>query len=208
MKVGYIRVSTKEQKLDRQVELMREAGVEQLFEEKVSGKNIKDRPVFLDMMNYVRQGDTVVVTSLDRLGRNYADIKESVEHLRKEKVQLEVLDAPFLTFETGNHTLNIAMSDMFLSLLSYIAENEREKILERQRQGIMEAKKKGVYKGRPATYAEGTSNPQGKLVYEKIIQDAQAGVPKAKIARDLGISRSTVYNVLKDAHGLTSSTSK
>src|SRR5690625_7408283 len=95
------------------------------------------------MMEFVRTGDGVVVVSLDRLRRDYSDIKETVRLLQEKNVQLTVMDAPFLKFNTGNKTLDKAMADMFISLLGYIAQNEREKMLDRQKQGIEQAKLRG-----------------------------------------------------------------
>ncbi|BDP82462.1 hypothetical protein EfmAA290_31380 (plasmid) [Enterococcus faecium] len=83
------------------------------------------------------------MASLDRLGRDYEDIKNTVTFMKQKKVALKILDAQFLDFNTGNELLDTAMFDMFLSLLSYIAQNEREKIRERQRQGVLLAKKAG-----------------------------------------------------------------
>ncbi|MDG4870657.1 recombinase family protein, partial [Guyparkeria sp. 1SP6A2] len=82
----------------------------------------------------------------------------------------QILDAPFLNFNTGNELLDTAMFDMFLSLLSYIAQNERVKIKERQRQGVLLAKQAGRYKGRPTEYAPNSKNPQKRLVYQKVVK--------------------------------------
>ena len=197
MKIGYIRVSTKDQNLARQHEQMLELEVDKVFEEKVSGKNIKDRPQFTKALAYARQGDTFVVTSLDRLGRNYEDIKSVVQQLKDKGVRLEVLDASFLNFNTGNDLLDTAMTDMFLSLLSYIAQNERDKIRERQAQGIELAKARGVYKGGQAVYSATSSNPQKRVIYELIIQKYQAKVPVRQIAKETGVARNTVYRIIK-----------
>lgn len=197
MKIGYIRVSTKDQNLARQHEQMQELEVDKVFEEKVSGKNIKDRPQFTKALAYARQGDTFVVTSLDRLGRNYEDIKSVVQQLKDKGVRLEVLDASFLNFNTGNDLLDTAMTDMFLSLLSYIAQNERDKIRERQAQGIELAKARGVYKGGQAVYSATSSNPQKRVIYELIIQKYHAKVPVRQIAKETGVSRNTVYRIIK-----------
>lgn len=198
MEVGYVRVSTKEQNLNRQNQLMNEMGIEKLFEEKESGKNIENRPVFQPVFSFIREGDNLTVTSLDRLGRNYEDIKNTVQLLRTKGVSLRVLDAEFLNFNTGNLLLDKAMFDMFLSLLSYISENEREKILERQRQGIIEAKKKGSYKDRKVEYDSNGTNPQKRLVYNQIVADYQSGKSISEIARGNGASRPTVYKIINN----------
>lgn len=199
MKVGYIRVSTNQQNLDRQRKQMKENKVEIVYEEQQSGKDISNRPEFQEMLAFVRKDDTVVVTSLDRLGRNYDDTKQVYRDLREKGVQIEVLDAPFLNFNTNNKLLDQAMSDMFLSLLSYIAQNEREAIHERQRQGIELAKKQGKYKGRQAVYTKDSPDKQKQLIYQQILKWNQEGVPIRQIARESGVSRNTVYRILKDS---------
>lgn len=196
-KIGYIRVSSFDQNLDRQMELMNEKQVETIFKEKVSGKDI-NRPEFQKMLEFVRAGDEVFVTSLDRLGRNYEDIKDTVAYLKNKKVSLTILDAQFLNFNTGNDLLDTAMFDMFLSLLSYIAENEREKILERQRQGIAHARKAGHYKGRIPSYTQNSGDPQKRLVYQEIVRMLKDGVAVTIIAKENGVSRPTVYKIKKE----------
>jgi len=196
MRVAYIRTSTKEQNLDRQIHAVKKEDVDKIFSEQLSGKDT-NRPVFQEMMSYVRPGDEIVVASLDRLGRNYSDIKETVRLLQEKNVNLNVLDAPFLRFSTGNQTLDKAMSDMFISLLGYIAENEREKILERQKQGIIQAKLRGIYKGRPLKYHAKAKDPKDKLVYLNVSHQLEQEVPIRQIARENGISKSTVYEIKK-----------
>src|SRR5699024_4530466 len=196
MRVAYIRTSTKEQNLDRQIHAVKKEDVDKIFSEQLSGKDT-NRPVFQEMMSYVRPGDEIVVASLDRLGRNYSDIKEIVRLLQEKNVNLNVLDAPFLRFSTGNQTLDKAMLDMFISLLGYIAENEREKILERQKQGIIQAKLRGIYKGRPLKYHAKAKDPKDKLVYLNVSHQLEQEVPIRQIARENGISKSTVYEIKK-----------
>lgn len=198
MLVGYARVSSKEQNLDRQLRELADAGIEQLFTEKVSGKNVADRPEFNSLLNYVRKGDTIVVSSLDRLGRNYDDIKETVAKLSKQHVNIRILDAPFLNFNTGNASMDKAMFDMFLSLLSYIAENEREKTLERQKQGIAIAKEKGVYKGKPLEYSPNSKDKKKRIIYNNIVTELKAGTPIVKIAKDNDVSRNLIYRIRKE----------
>lgn len=193
-KIGYIRVSSIDQNFSRQLKMMEDLNVDKLFQEKISGKD-SNRPEFQKLLNFIREGDTVVVASLDRLGRNYEDIKNTVDLMKKKQVNLTILDAQFLNFNTGNELLDTAMFDMFLSLLSYIAQNEREKIRERQRQGIELAKKAGRYKGRPSEYSKDSKYPQKKLVYESVVDMLEKNIPVAKIAKKNGISRPTVYKI-------------
>ncbi|HCT5235881.1 TPA: recombinase family protein [Enterococcus faecium] len=195
-KIGYIRVSSQDQNLDRQLAMMEDLNIDKLFQEKASGKDTQ-RPEFQKLLNYIREGDCVIVASLDRLGRDYEDIKNTVTFMKQKKVALKILDAQFLDFNTGNELLDTAMFDMFLSLLSYIAQNEREKIRERQRQGVLFAKKAGRYKGRPIEYSENSTDPQKRLVFKTVVDMLNQGVPVAEIAKENGLSRPTIYKIKK-----------
>lgn len=196
MKIGYIRASTKDQNLARQIEMMEQEGVNKVFSEKVSGKDM-NRKELKALLKFAREGDEIIVSSLDRLGRDYQDIKEIVRQLQQRCIKLTIIDAPFLNFNTGNNTLDTAMFDMFLSLLGYIAQNEREKILERQRQGIKLAKQRGVYKGRPIQYHEHAKNAKDRLIYHNVKRMLEEHLPVAQIAKENGISRQTVYIIRK-----------
>ena len=138
MKVGYIRISTAEQNTARQEVLMRELGVEQVYIDKMSGKNT-DRPELKKMMSFVREGDTVIVESISRFARNTRDLLDLVEQLTKKKVEFvskkEAIDT---TTPTGK---------FMLTIFGAVAELEREYI-QRQREGIAIAKENGIYKGR------------------------------------------------------------
>ena len=196
MKIGYIRASTKDQNLARQIEMMKQEGVNKVFSEKVSGKDM-NRKELKALLKFAREGDEIIVSSLDRLGRDYQDIKEIVRQLQQRCIKLTIIDAPFLNFNTGNNTLDTAMFDMFLSLLVYIAQNEREKILERQRQGIKLAKQRGVYKGRPIQYHEHAKNAKDRLIYHNVKRMLEEHLPVTQIAKENGISRQTVYIIRK-----------
>ena len=196
MKIGYIRASTKDQNLARQIEMMKQEGVNKVFSEKVSGKDM-NRKELKALLKFAREGDEIIVSSLDRLGRDYQDIKEIVRQLQQRCIKLTIIDAPFLNFNTGNNTLDTAMFDMFLSLLGYIAQNEREKILERQRQGIQLAKQRGVYKGRPIQYHEHAKNAKDRLIYHNVKRMLEEHLPVTQIAKENGISRQTVYIIRK-----------
>lgn len=195
-RVGYIRVSTIDQHIERQHVALIEAGIAEknIYIDKLSGKNTS-RPGLQQMLKYVHDGDEVVIASLDRLGRNYDDIKSLITSLSTSGVCLTILDAPFLNFNTGNETLDKAMRDMFISLLSYISENERKKMLDRQKQGIAQAKLRGAYKGRKTVYCNNSSDPQKELVYKNIVQQLQNNVSITEIARLNGVSRPTIYKI-------------
>ena len=139
MKIGYIRISTVDQNTARQEVLMKELGVEQVYIDRMSGKNT-DRPELKRMMNYVREGDVVIVESISRFARNTKDLLELVEKLTNKQVEFiskkESIDT---TTPTGK---------FMLTVFGAVAELEREYILQRQKEGIAVAKQNGVYKGR------------------------------------------------------------
>ena len=194
--IFYARVSSKGQNLDRQLARAKEVNADKVFTDKLSGKTT-DRPGLKALMNYVREGDTVEVVSLDRLSRNYKDIQRLVQELKNKGVSLIVDDLP--QTHTGNNLVDQFMLDMMINLMGFVAQNEREKILERQRQGIEQAKKRGVYKGRPFKYAPNSNDREGRLVYEKIKQEYLKGNYKSKVqlAKDNGVSRQQLYRIIK-----------
>ena len=139
MKIGYIRVSTSEQNIARQEVLMEELGVEQVFVDKMSGKNV-DRPELKRLLTFVREGDTVIVESISRFARNTRDLLDLLEQLNNKNVAFtskkEAIDT---TTPSGK---------FMLTVFGAVAELERSYILQRQKEGIAVAKAKGVYKGR------------------------------------------------------------
>lgn len=193
--VFYARVSSKSQNLDRQLARAKEVEADKVFTDKFSGKNT-NRPGLHELFSYVREGDTVEVVSLDRLSRNYQDIQHLVQELKSKGVSLIVDDLP--QTHTGNNLVDQFMLDMMINLMGFVAQNEREKIKERQRQGIEQAKKRGVYKGRPTKFSEDSSDREGRLVFESIKKDYQAGNyrSKAGLARKYGLSRQQLYRII------------
>lgn len=148
---GYVRVSTRAQKEDRQLIAMREFGVppERIVVERQSGKDF-ERPVYLRLLRSLRRGDVLVVKSIDRLGRNYTEILEQWGCLTKEKrVSVVVLDMPLLDTREDRDLTGILVADIVLQLLSYVAQTERDYIRQRQAEGIAAAKARGVRFGRP-----------------------------------------------------------
>ena len=139
MKIGYIRISTTDQNTARQEALMNELDVEQVYIDRMSGKNT-DRPELKRMMNYVREGDVVIVESISRFARNTKDLLELVEKLTAKQVEfISKKEAIDTTTPTGK---------FMLTVFGAVAELEREYILQRQKEGIAVAKQNGVYKGR------------------------------------------------------------
>lgn len=138
---GYVRVSTKEQNLDHQILALREFGVPetQIHQEKQSGKDF-ERPVYLRLLKKIKPGDTLVIKSIDRLGRNYDEILEQWRILTKEKkAEIVVLDMPLLDTRQGRDLTGTLIADIVLQLLSYVAQIEREFIRRRQAEEIAAA---------------------------------------------------------------------
>ena len=147
MEYGYVRVSTKEQNEDRQMVAMRELGVKDgnVILDKQSGKDF-DRPGYRRLMRRLKAGDTLVIKSIDRLGRNYDEILEQWRLLTKEKqVAIVVLDMPLLDTRQGRDLTGVLIADIVLQLLSYVAQKEREFNRQRQAEGIAAAKARGVH---------------------------------------------------------------
>ena len=147
---GYVRVSTREQNTDRQIIAMHEFGVaeECVFTDKQSGKDF-ERPAYRRLVRKMKPGDTLVIKSIDRLGRNYEEILEQWRLLTKKKcVAIVVLDMPLLDTRQGRDLTGTLIADIVLQLLSYVAQTEREFIRQRQAEGIAAAKERGVHFGR------------------------------------------------------------
>lgn len=152
MKYGYVRVSTKEQNIDRQIAAMTKERLEmkQIYVDKASGKDF-NRKKYKQLLRKLKEGDELYIKSIDRLGRNYDEIIKEWNRLTKEKkIDIIVLDFPLLdTREKAENLTGKFLSDIVLQILSYVAQIERENIHQRQMEGIKEAKKKGVKFGRP-----------------------------------------------------------
>ena len=148
---GYVRVSTREQNEDRQLLAMSEKCIskEHIYVDKKSGKDF-NRPMYQRLLKRLKKNDILYITSIDRLGRNYAEILEQWRILtRVKKVDIVVIDMPLLDTTRGKDLTGTLIADLVLSLLSYVSENERCNIRSRQKEGIDAAKQKGVKFGRP-----------------------------------------------------------
>lgn len=149
---AYIRVSTREQNEDRQVIALREFGIAyaDMVIEKQSGKNFK-RPLYQKLIKKLNPEDTLVIKSIDRLGRNYDEILEQWRHITKDiQANIVVLDMPLLDTRKGRDLTGTLIADMVLQILSYVAQTERDFIRQRQREGIDAAQAKGIHCGRTA----------------------------------------------------------
>lgn len=148
---GYVRISSVDQNEDRQLAIMRDEGIPEgnIFVDKKSGKDF-ERPEYKRLVRRLREGDLLYVLSIDRLGRNYEEIQEQWRILTKEKgIDIVVIDMPLLDTRQGKDLMGTFIADIVLQILSFVAQNERERIKERQEQGIAAAKARGVRFGRP-----------------------------------------------------------
>lgn len=183
---GYIRVSSRDQNEDRQVIAMREFGIAEknLVIDKQSGKDFA-RPGYRRLLRKLKSNDTLVIKSIDRLGRNYDEVLEQWRLLTKEKqVDIVVLDMPLLDTRKGRDLIGTLISDIVLQLLSYVAQTEREFIHQRQAEGIAAAKARGVKFGRKPK--------ERPAEYEHLRDEWRAGRISARAAaRQLGVAHRT-----------------
>jgi DNA invertase Pin-like site-specific DNA recombinase len=182
--IGYARSSTLDQKasIESQVHDLTAAGCQKIFQEQVSSIDVPSRAQLADALDHLRQGDTLVVTRLDRLARSVRHLFEITESLQEKGAALRILD---LGIDTGKPT-----GKLVLTVLGGIAEFEREIMLERQREGIAKAKAAGKYKGR---------KPTARAKTDDVIALRAQGLGPTVIARRLGIGRASVYRILADA---------
>lgn len=148
---GYIRVPTQEQNIERQLISLLDIGInrQDIYIDKQSGKNF-NRPSYRRMMRRIREGDLLIVKSIDRLGRNYQEIMEQWRIITKEKkADIRIIDMPLLDTTRTKDLLGTFISDVVLQLLSFVAENERDNIRQRQAEGIAAARARGVRFGKP-----------------------------------------------------------
>ena len=181
MKVAYIRVSTEEQNTARQEEMMKAQGVEKIFMEKISGKDT-NRPQLKAMLDYVREGDTLVVESYSRLARNTQDLLKIVDELEKKGVAFKSLKE--------NIDTSTPQGKLMLTIFAGLAQFERECTLQRQKEGIAIAKEQGKYKGRKPL-----SKPSD---WDSVIERMNKGeITKVEARKELGLTHATFYRMLK-----------
>ena len=194
---GYIRVSTREQNTARQVISLLEAGVSEknIYIDKQSGKNFQ-RPAYKKMMSRVREGDLIIIKSIDRLGRNYQEIMEQWRIITKEKkADIRILDMPLLDTTQTKDLLGTFISDVVLQLLSFVAENERDNIRQRQAEGIAAAKARGVRFGKPVI-------PMPENFPELYGQWETGNITINELARLCNMGRSTMYKRIGEYRAL------
>lgn len=189
---GYVRVSSHDQNEERQLIALDEMQVprENIYIDKQSGKDF-NRPQYKRMLKKIKPDDLVYVKSIDRLGRNYSDILEQWKVITKDKkVDLYVIDMPILDTRREKNLLGTFISDLVLTLLSYVAENERVNIRQRQAEGIAAAKARGVHFGR-------TPNPLPNNFYEVCQRWKMKKVTIKQAAEECGMPVSTFYGRAK-----------
>lgn len=189
---GYIRVSSKEQNLDRQRTAMLEFGIDErdIIEDKVSGKDFDRKGYMVLKDSLLRSGDTLVVKELDRLGRNMDHIKTEWQELQAKGVDIIIIDTPILNTSNKSDLEKKLISNIVFELLSYMAEKERIKIRTRQAEGIALAKSKGLYKGRKKIEIDN---------FESVFKDWKAGKMTAVEAMKLlGVKKNTFYRRVKE----------
>ncbi len=178
MKVGYARVSSVDQNLDVQLETLKSFGCEKIYQEKVSGTSTQGRDELKECIEFVREGDELVITRIDRLARSVLDLQLIVKELSDKGVNLSATEQPISTKD--------ATSKCFLDMLGVFAELETNLRKERQSEGILRAKQKGVYKGRKSS-----------IDADKIKELKESGLGASAIAKEMNIHRDSVYRVLK-----------
>lgn len=179
-KIGYARVSTKDQKLDSQIDVLKEYGCKRIFSEKVSGKKYK-RTELDKCLDYMREGDTLVITKLDRLGRTTKQLIELSQYLESNDIELEILDMKINTKD--------AMGKMFFTMMSAFAELEANLLSERTKKGLDSARARGKKGGRPSI------NQSKKDMIRSLYNSRE--YTSEQIAKMTNVSRTTVYRVIK-----------
>jgi DNA invertase Pin-like site-specific DNA recombinase len=188
---GYVRVSSKDQNIERQILELRKLDIDErdIYIDKQSGKDF-DRREYLRLKSNLRSGDILVVKSLDRFGRNYQMIKQEWEDITSNiKAHINIVDMPILNTNQSNGKIGLVITDIVLSLLSYVAEQERDFINQRQKEGIKIAKGKGVRFGRPQI-----SMPKDFDTYYKLWKDKK--IKAVDVMKKLNLKTNTFYKMV------------
>ncbi|PIC85865.1 recombinase [Sporosarcina sp. P20a] len=193
MKIGYVRVSTQRQNVNRQIEKLKEFGCEEIFIDKRTGANF-DREEYRKMKAMLRKKDIVAFAEFDRLGRNKEEIDKEWNEFIDRGIDIVVLNMPILDTRNNTEGLSKVMLGITKDILGYMAEQERINLLERQRQGIEIAKREGRYKGRPIKYSPQATG-KDKLIYDTVIEKLKQGETVSQISRETDLSRNTIYKI-------------
>ena len=190
-KLAYVRVSSDGQSTSRQDQVIAEKNVDKIFTEKVSGRNISDRPQFQLMLEYARDQDIIYCADLSRWGRSMVDIRTTITYLTKKGVTIEFIKEN-LTFSNKNDDT----SNLLLGILSSLSEWERAVIKSRQMEGVKIAQERGVYKDRC-----GRKPKLSEEQIQEVIRRVNAGENRTSIAESMKVSRQTIYNVAPSRTG-------
>jgi DNA invertase Pin-like site-specific DNA recombinase len=197
---GYIRVSSKDQNIDRQLNEMLELGINErdIFIDKESGKNF-NRPQYKALKQCLRGGDLLYIKSIDRFGRNSKEIKKEWEIITSEiKADIRVIDMPLLDTTQHKDTLGTFVSDLVLQVLSFVAEKEREDIKRRQREGIESARAKGKYLGRPKISLESLNEKQKAILKTKYESWKKNEITAVEFMNKMDLKKNTFYKIMKE----------
>lgn len=195
---GYARVSSKTQNLSRQVQELKEFGCDRIYEEMQSGKDF-ERPIYKKMRSTMRFDDVLVVHDLSRFGRNKKEIKNEWEALVKDGIGIVVLNMPILDTRKYKELEGVGqlVSDLVLTLLAWMVEEERTRIRTAQREGIEIARKQGKFRGGKKKYHK-EANGKDRLLYDEVVRCLNENISIMDIHRKTGLSRNTIYSIKRD----------
>lgn len=197
--IGYARVSSKKQNLARQIKELEAFGCDRIIKEEESGKNFKERTAYNEMRSKMRFGDVLVVHDLSRFGRNKQEIRDEWKDLIDEDIDIVVLNMPILDTRKYRELEGMGqlVSDLVLTLLSWMVDEERERIKVAQKEGIEIAKKEGKFRGGKKKYHAGATG-KDKVIYNRVVQLLKEEKSVMDIHRDVGLARNTIYGIKRN----------
>ncbi|MBF8118127.1 recombinase family protein [Bacillus cereus] len=197
---GYVRISGKDQNEIRQVQAMKDLGIEErdIYVDKKTGKNF-DRPKYQALKNTLREGDLLCIHSIDRFGRKSVDMKKEWEFITQEiGADIKVLDMPLLDTTQHKDLLGTFVSDLVLQVLSFVAEKEHANILRRQAEGIAIAKEQGRYLGRPKVNLSTLKKSQIRIIEENFDKWKNGDIKSVDFMKLLDLKRNSFYKIMKE----------
>lgn len=197
---AYIRVSTKDQNEARQLEEMKAFGIDQrdIFMDKASGKDF-NRPQYQTLKDRLREGDLLIIKSIDRFGRSYSEIKKEWEYITEViKADLKVLDMPLLDTTQHKDKLGTFVSDLVLQVLSFVADSERDNIKKRQEEGIAIAKANGKHLGRPKLGLSTMNKEQKDMLMDNYYNWTNKAITAVQFMEMMNLKKNTFYKIIKE----------
>ncbi|MED4129711.1 recombinase family protein [Shouchella miscanthi] len=196
--IGYARVSSTGQNIARQVEELKKIGCEIIYQDSQSGKDF-NRVGYAKMKQKIRKNDVLFVHDLFRFGRNAKEIRKEWEAIREEGADIVVVNMPMLDTRRKENDIGVGelISDIVLTLLAWMAEDERNRIRSAQREGIEIAKRQGKYQGRKMKYHPDAKG-KAKLIYDEVVKKLNLGVSVMDIHRETDLSRDTIYRIKRN----------